>query len=168
MYGTLLENKEMIKYVDTEVTFAEFPDEVSLCINISNCPNRCPKCHSQYLWEDIGNPLTTDTLSELIDSNEGITCVGLMGGDREPIEINSLAKYIKNAYSLKVGWYSGQTAIDPNIDLKYFDYIKTGPYIEAAGSLDKKTTNQRMYRVDVVNDQIFLMDITSKFWKHGN
>ena len=27
----------MLKYVNTEITFAEVPDEISLCINISNC-----------------------------------------------------------------------------------------------------------------------------------
>ena len=28
----------MLKYVDTLVTFSEIPDEISLCINVSNCP----------------------------------------------------------------------------------------------------------------------------------
>jgi len=27
-----------------------------------------------------------------------------------------------------------------------FDYVKTGPYLEALGGLNKKTTNQRLYR----------------------
>ena len=27
----------MLKYVDTMVTFSEVPDEISLCIEISNC-----------------------------------------------------------------------------------------------------------------------------------
>jgi anaerobic ribonucleoside-triphosphate reductase activating protein len=44
----------MLKYVDTAVTFAEFPNEVSLCINISGCPCCCDGCHSPYLSKDIG------------------------------------------------------------------------------------------------------------------
>ena len=46
----------MIKYVpeDTQVVFAEIPDEVSLAINISCCPHRCPGCHSPYLQKDYG------------------------------------------------------------------------------------------------------------------
>ena len=44
----------MLKYVDTKVTFAEVPNEISLCINISNCPCKCHNCHSSYLAEDIG------------------------------------------------------------------------------------------------------------------
>ena len=52
----------MLKYVDTKVTFAEVPDEISLCINISNCPNHCEGCHSPYLAEDIGTELTKDEI----------------------------------------------------------------------------------------------------------
>ena len=28
----------MLKYVDTMVTFSEVPSEITLCINVSNCP----------------------------------------------------------------------------------------------------------------------------------
>ena len=98
----------MLKYVYAAVTFSEFPDEISLCINISNCPCHCPKCHSSYLAEDIGTYLDKKILYNIIDKNNGITCVGFMGGDSEPEYINCLAKYIKEAYNLKVGWYSGR------------------------------------------------------------
>ena len=47
-----------MKYVDTAVTFAEIPDQICLCINISGCQFRCPDCHSKYLWEDTGTELT--------------------------------------------------------------------------------------------------------------
>lgn len=39
----------MLKYVDTAIVFSEIPDEVTLAINISGCPNKCKNCHSQYL-----------------------------------------------------------------------------------------------------------------------
>ena len=48
----------MLKYTTCEVTFAEVPDEINLCINISNCPNNCKGCHSPWLKEDNGTPLT--------------------------------------------------------------------------------------------------------------
>ena len=51
----------MLKYIDTKVTFAEVPNEISLCINISNCPCNCKGCHSSYLAEDIGNSVFLDT-----------------------------------------------------------------------------------------------------------
>ena len=44
----------MLKYVDAKVVFAEVPDEVTLAINISNCPCQCKGCHSSYLAQDIG------------------------------------------------------------------------------------------------------------------
>ena len=37
------------------VTFSEFPNEISLCINISQCVCNCSGCHSSYLAEDIGD-----------------------------------------------------------------------------------------------------------------
>lgn len=98
-----------MKYVDTMVTFSEFPHEIALCINISGCPNHCKGCHSPYLAEDIGTPLNQETLRSLLKDNEGITCLGFLGGDQNPLTINELAKWVKEAYpSLKVGWYSGR------------------------------------------------------------
>ena len=47
----------MLKYVNTMVTFSEVPDEISLCIEISNCKCHCKNCHSPYLPDDIGEEL---------------------------------------------------------------------------------------------------------------
>ena len=57
----------MLKYVNTGIVFQEIPDEVTLAINISNCPCRCPGCHSHYLWEDIGLPLNTDAIDAFVE-----------------------------------------------------------------------------------------------------
>ena len=81
----------MLKFTESMVTFSEFPDEISLCINISRCPCHCEVCHSSYLANDIGEPLYLETVYDLIDKNEGITCLGLMGGDAEPLYINIIA-----------------------------------------------------------------------------
>ena len=153
----------MLKYVDTKVVFAEIPDEITLAINISGCPCTCKGCHSSYLAEDIGEPLDLQHLTNLIDSNKGITCVGLMGGDANPSEVDDIAQDIKEYYpELKVGWYSGRQELSKDIELGNFDYIKLGPYIEEFGPLNSKTTNQRFYKVNGKE----LVDITSRFWKH--
>ncbi len=153
----------MLKYVDTLVGFAEFPDEISLCINISGCPCNCKGCHSSYLAKDIGEPLDLQHLTNLIDSNKGISCVCIMGGDANPSEVDDIAQDIKEYYpELKVGWYSGRQELSKDIELGNFDYIKLGPYIEEFGPLNSKTTNQRFYKVSDGE----LVDITSKFWKH--
>ena len=153
----------MLKYVDTLVGFAEIPDEITLCINISNCPCHCINCHSSYLAKDIGEPLDLQHLTNLIDSNKGITCVCIMGGDANPSEVDDIAQDIKEYYhNLKVGWYSGRQELSNHIDLCNFDYIKLGPYREEFGPLNSRTTNQRLYKVSDGE----LINITSKFWKH--
>ena len=153
----------MLKYVDTKVVFAEVPDEVTLAINISNCPCHCINCHSSYLAKDIGEPLDLQHLTNLIDSNKGITCVCIMGGDANPSEVDDIAQDIKEYYpELKVAWYSGRQELSEDIELGNFDVIKLGPYKEEFGPLNSRTTNQRLYKVSDGE----LVNITSKFWKH--
>lgn len=150
----------MLKYLNTQVTFAEVPDEITLCINITGCKNGCKNCHSSYLAEDIGEELNDLTLNRLLIKNQGITCVAFMGGDSDPSEINEFARKLKVHTNLKVAWYSGRQELSKDIELKNFDFIKLGPYIKELGPLNSKTTNQRFYKVN--NNQ--LIDITKKFW----
>ena len=153
----------MLKYVDTKVVFQEVPNEITLAINISNCPCHCKNCHSSYLAEDIGEELNSHSLKGLIDNNKGITCISFMGGDSSPYEIKDLAMFVRVAYpKLKIAWYSGRQELSKDIELSNFDYIKLGPYKEEFGPLNSRTTNQRFYKV--VNGE--LIDITSVFWKN--
>ena len=159
----------MLKYVDTLVSFSEVPDEITLCLNISNCPCHCSNCHSSYLAEDIGKGLTLDTIYKLIDNNEGITCICFMGGDSSPKEIDMFARCIKDLYDIKVAWYSGRQELNEYISLENFDFIKLGPYIEELGPLNSKTTNQKMYKVvhnhyEDGTTGYELEDITYKFY----
>lgn len=156
----------MLKYTNAEVTFAEIPDEITLAINISNCPCHCEGCHSPYLAEDIGEPLDLQHLTDLIDGNRGISCVCIMGGDANPSEVDDIAQDIKEYYpNLKVGWYSGRQELSKEVDLCNFNYVKLGPYIKERGPLNCKTTNQVMLEIDVVQNKVFTKDITAKFWK---
>lgn len=157
----------MIKYIpeDTSVCFAELRDEISLGINLSLCPHRCPGCHSSYLQKDIGDELTTDIIDDLIKKNQGITCILFLGGDNDKSTLIGLSKHISNNYDLLVGWYSGDLELDLNEYGKYFDYIKVGPYIESLGPLNVKTTNQRLYFIKRENGNVNIEDITSSFWK---
>ena len=161
-----------MKYTDTMVTFSEVPDEISLCINISGCPNRCPGCHSPELWEDIGTELNEDNLTKLINKNEGITCVCFMGGDADPEYVRELASFIKSKYDLKTCWYSGKTLTEiKDVDLDPYDYIKVGPYDKKLGGLDSPIPNQRFFVVYKVissnsDPHYELKNITNKFWKN--
>jgi len=153
-----------LKYANTDVVFQEIPDEVTLAINITNCPCHCPGCHSKYLWEDTGLPLNTDALDDFIDQyGRNITCIAFMGGDCDPKGVNILAQYIHEEHpEFKVAWYSGRLRVPSFINKTDFDYIKVGPFIRHLGPLNKPTTNQRFYRK---LDNGTFEDITSRFWK---
>lgn len=153
-----------MKYVNTGIVFQEIPDEVTLSVNISNCPCRCPGCHSKYLWVDEGTPLTPEEIDRLVaEYGTDITCVSFMGGDADPAYVNDMAVYIHEHHPrLRVAWYSGRTHISPIVNKEDFDYIKIGPYIRHLGALKDPTTNQRLYKR--MPDGSF-SDITSRFWK---
>lgn len=150
----------MIKYTDTQITFREVPNEVSLSINISNCPYRCKGCHSPYLQKDIGKELTTEVLDKLIEKyKDQITCVTFLGDGGNIEEIAELVKYAwKKGYFTCL--YTGSEKIDEIIDIcnGSLCYIKIGPYIEEKGALDKPTTNQKFYKV------IYETDMNDGVW----
>lgn len=151
----------MLKYYNYDVVFQEVPDEVSLAINLTNCPNHCPDCHSKHLWEDIGEQLTEDEVKRLVDIYRGdITCVLIMGGDASKNEVEALAHYIKHSLNLKVAWYSGRYNEPANTS--DFDYVKFGPYLTEKGGLKSPGTNQRFYKV--VDGK--MVDQTYKFQRH--
>ena len=140
----------MLKYVDTDIVFQEIPDEVTIAVNISNCPCRCKGCHSKYLWADTGKPLTTDTVDGLMSKYGGeATCFCFMGGDNDPEEVARLAGFLRTygPPKLKVGWYSGRERLPEGFSLQNFQYLKLGPYVAERGGLRSPTTNQRLYRI---------------------
>lgn len=156
----------MIKYYNHDIVFQEFPDEVTLAINLSLCPNGCKGCHSAYLQGDIGEQLTPERLMGLInDFIDEITCIGLMGGDNDPEEIARLLQTVKERYGdrIRTGWYSGRQLLPENFSPAAFDYVKVGPYRKELGPLNSPTTNQRLYRI--LHGE--MTDITARFWKKG-
>lgn len=161
----------MLKYVGTQIVFQEVPDEVSLAINLSLCPNHCDGCHSPELWEDIGEVLDLRTLDELIEKNKGITCVAFMGGDNDVWALYESAKMVHSKFGLKTCWYSGRDSLSDRVPWHHaWDYIKLGHYDKELGGLDKKTTNQRLWSYCPIWSGVGPMgkcwkDITSKFWE---
>jgi anaerobic ribonucleoside-triphosphate reductase activating protein len=165
----------MIKYIpqDTSVVFAEIPDEITLAINISNCPHHCPGCHSPYLRDDIGEELTYEVIDRLIKDNNGITCVAFMGEGNDLDSIFRFGLYIHNEYSIKVAIYCGSEDL-PERFWREFDYIKLGGFDLNRGPLNNPNTNQRMYQYnDCMKDAAVVngrerkgwKNITEKFWR---
>jgi anaerobic ribonucleoside-triphosphate reductase activating protein len=163
----------MIKYYNAMVVFEEIPNEITLAINITNCPCHCKGCHSKFLWDDVGTELTIEELDTLLEKHDGVTCVCFMGGDASPETVGVLAEYVHEIKKLKVGWYSGMDEYYKNVNFDWFDYIKLGHYDEKLGGLNKKTTNQKLFKLthkkldDDVN-KIEFTNITNLFWKKGD
>ena len=154
----------MLRFVSYDIVFQEIPGEVTLAVNISGCPNHCAGCHSPHLWDNTGERLDDDAVAALLGKyGSSVTCFCFMGGDAEPGEVARLASLVRTQTSgrLKIGWYSGKSALPDGFGLRDFDYIKLGPYITALGGLDCETTNQRFYKVQNGS----LTDITPVFKK---
>lgn len=155
----------MIKHVGYDIVFQEIPDETTLAINLSLCPNHCRGCHSMYLWEDRGEELTAEALDDMVSDYVGeVTCVCFMGGDNDPKEVERLAMHLREKYAGKflTAWYSGKPDFPKGFNPAAFDFVKIGPYVPEKGPLDKPTTNQRLYRMLPGGGK---QDITARFLK---
>jgi anaerobic ribonucleoside-triphosphate reductase activating protein len=139
----------MLKCYSYDIVCQEIPDEISLAVNISGCPNRCPGCHSPWLWSDEGELMTDEFIECLIGKySAAITCFCFMGGDAEPTEIERISRLIKEMFpGIKTAWYSGREQIPDGFDIKVLDFLKLGPYIEVLGGLKSPETNQALYKI---------------------
>ena len=140
----------MLKCYSYDIVCQEIPDEISLAVNISCCPNRCPGCHSPWLWSNEGEDMTEDMLEGLIGKySAAVTCFCFMGGDSEPLEVMRLAEWIRTQWPhIKTAWYSGKEKLPEGFDVRSMNYIKLGPYIESLGGLKSPDTNQALYRIE--------------------
>lgn len=159
----------MLKYYDYAVTFAEFPREIALCINITGCPNKCKGCSEPWLAEDIGSILDTTALLQLTQQHPGITMIGLMGGDNDHDAVRELTDFVHSELGLKVGMYSGKDELDLTL-ANVLDYYKIGRWIpfegeestwknQTAGPICLPTSNQVMYK----REDNRLIDVTKDF-----
>jgi len=82
----------MLRLASYDIVFQEVPGEVTLALNLSLCPNRCPGCHSPHLRGAVGERLDDALLAGLLSRyGDAVTCVAFMGGDNDPAEVNRLA-----------------------------------------------------------------------------
>lgn len=155
---------EKLKYLGYSIVFQEVPDEVSLTLNISNCPYRCKSCHSKFLWENEGVPVT-ESLPSLLEEYKGkITAVCFMGGDQNMEELTHLLELV-HLSGYKTCLYAGSDNLKKFDELlPLLDYLKIGHYEEELGGLDSETTNQRFYCIK--HEPLELIDQTIKFRRH--
>ena len=157
----------MLKYLFSDVVCSEIPDELSLALAISGCNIHCEGCHSRELWEDKGTPLTIEAIEELLNLERGVSCLLLLGGERD---IDALTEIFMHFHKkIKTAWYCGLDMIpkDKIGILGYLDYYKCGHYDQELGGLNSPTTNQRLYKLEHQGDGSYKeTDITKKLFKH--
>ena len=86
----------MLKYYNAMVVFEEIPDEITLAINITNCPCHCVGCHSKFLWEDVGteHPLRrVQSIGKVIE----VSAVTFPAYSATSIQARGLADALDNA-----------------------------------------------------------------------
>lgn len=134
-----------MRYLRATIVFQEIPDEVSLAIEITGCPNHCPGCHSPELQEVRGSEITPELLTHW-EQTQGryITTYLFMGGDHYKDELIQLLGWAHQQGKL-TGLYSGAAGMDPDI-AAHLDYYKTGPYEEARGPITQPGTNQQLWK----------------------
>ena len=156
----------MVKYCGYYVTFQEVPNEIALVFTISNCPYKCPGCHSPWLQTNIGHELTMAVISKLLDIYRGaVTCICFMGAGKDPSVIQ---QFVGNLHALgyKTCVYTGGLQYRAE-DFGFPDYFKEGSYVKELGGLNSPDTNQRMWKLAGFDDQgnALYNDITYWFWR---
>lgn len=156
----------MLKYwpEDTSITFSEFPDEIALCINITNCPCNCTSCSEPWLKEDKGIELTYAEVDKLISEHTDCTTFGFMGGDSDHVAVSKIADYIHDRYKnprIKVGIYSGREFID--LDLaQHLDLYKIGRWIAPGDDKEDWKNHSWGPLVWPVSNQLYFEKINGK------
>ena len=151
----------MLKYNNYDIVFQEIPEEMSLAFWISGCLIRCPSCNQRYLWEDKGTPLTIENIQELLDKERGVTCLLLLGGERDIDALIEIFMYFHK--KIKTAWYCGLDMIpkDKLGIVQYLDFLKVGHFDIELGGLNSPTTNQRFYKIEHQGDgNYYQTDIT--------
>lgn len=154
--------KQVLYSSSNYITTQDVPDELALAISLSGCPIHCKGCHSAFTWDPFfGELLTDDMFRNIIKKNKYASCVLFYGGEWQLERLLELIEIAKE-YRLKVCLYTGLELekVDKKL-INSLDYLKVGPYIEQLGGLNKKTTNQKMYKIE--NGK--LIDITNKFYQ---
>ncbi|MCG7533450.1 anaerobic ribonucleoside-triphosphate reductase activating protein [Pseudoalteromonas sp. OOF1S-7] len=137
---------------EPQICFQEVPNEIALGFLCTGCQIGCRGCHSPQVWDaQNGTPLTVGRFTGLLHKYSGlITCVVFFGGEWQAPLLIKLLQLARHA-GLKTCLYTGLQEVPAPLRAE-LTYLKTGPYIQALGGLDKPNTNQLF--IDVASGQI--------------
>ena len=168
------------------ITLSEIPGKTALFLEIGNCLQGCPGCHSPHLTEEATPGMKEYQVRQLIleqlSHYPEINAVVFMGGTANKYcsldEIRSTIAAIYDHCNIPCGLYSGRDE-DPEdfADWKGLYWLKTGSYKADKGGLESPTTNQRFYEKQIVIEtdnygcyvggRYEFINITDKFRQKG-
>lgn len=140
-----------LRYAFYETVLMEVPNEVSLSFSLTECPNKCKGCH----WEHLNKPgegeeLTEELFTSILENQyPAYTCVLFFGGEWNTKYLMKLMNIVKDKYpSINLALYTGNEFkdLDKNL-IDILDYVKVGRFIEELGPLNKRGTNQVLYKL---------------------
>jgi len=138
-----------MKYLSARTSFSSVKMEISVAIEITNCPHNCQGCHTPELQEDIGHEITPDNIMDILKPFMGFedeplfTCIAFMGGEQHTEEFISLVDRIKERFpSIKICLYTAANCVSSDIQSR-LDYLKVGKYVKELGGVDSPFTNQK-------------------------
>jgi anaerobic ribonucleoside-triphosphate reductase activating protein len=140
-----------MKYLTEQIVFQEVPNEISLAFEITNCPRKCPGCHTPELQCDCGNTLTKQIFHQICEkysAHDGkylFTCVLFLGGEQHHSELIDLLILCRNV-GLKTALYTGANSLRIDV-MRLLNYVKLGEYNKELGGLDSPKTNQMFVEI---------------------
>ena len=141
------------------ITTAEIPGKTTFFLEIGNCLQNCPGCHSPHLSKEDSPYLDAFMVEQLIASHlrqyPDVNAVLLMGGTtNKGVTLSELKGIIARTYcnfGVPCGLYSGRDErLLDFVDWAGLYWLKTGSYVEAKGGLESPATNQRFYEKQIV------------------
>lgn len=140
-----------MKYLTEQIVFQEIPNEISLAFEITNCPRRCPGCHTPELQGDCGHVLTEQIFKQICEkysAHDGkylFSCVLFLGGEQHKEELMHMLRICKEE-GIKTALYTGASEIDVDF-VNVLNYVKLGEYNETLGGLDSPKSNQMLFEI---------------------
>lgn len=153
----------MLGFVSKQVAYQPIIDVTALELDLMEDYEYEKKKSRQKPNGDVFQPLLVSVVDDLMGRYEdSVGAILFRGGERSPMELDGIAKYIHAAYPVvKVIWRSDNRGFSLWQHPENYDYVHFGKYMKRFGPLELPTTNQRYYRiVDGIAH-----NITPRFWK---
>lgn len=144
----------LVPVISTGITLTEIPDRIAYFIELGNCTQHCPNCHSPYLSDTVISPPDLAGVAHMTEraTKTGADAIVLMGGTTNGISDADLITICQTLGSiLPLGLYSGRDDEERDKDIARrgsLHWLKTGSYREELGGLDNPRTNQRFYELE--------------------